>query len=312
MEKVILEIQQPYSAVTQRVVVPSTPVIVGRGYHCDVILDDPYVSEEHLEIISLSDGRLRVVDRGSVNGVFVGLQKISDRSCIIESGQEIKVGHTHIKLFTPRHAVQSARLHDRLSSLQRFIDRRHVGAILSMLCVAVGVWLVGLTEVNNPDYWHSDVYGVGISIFLLIGIVWSTLHMSLVIFSKKHMPWPRIVSYASVILLAFMAFSMLVTPYVYFYLLADWQVLAVTAGLLFAFLLASEYGLRVICELPLKPFNIVSYAMVVAALFAIAASDIGYNGTPVFPQAVITADLPLSGTQPLDIFIGQALDRHIR
>jgi len=56
MERVILEIFHPYSSVTERIVVSSGRAVIGRGYHCDVILDDPYVSEEHIEVTLSEDG----------------------------------------------------------------------------------------------------------------------------------------------------------------------------------------------------------------------------------------------------------------
>lgn len=310
MEKVILEIHQPYSTITQRVVVAAARVVVGRGYHCDVILDDPYVSEEHLEITLLEDGRFLVTDKGSVNGVFVGPKKISDEPVALESGREIKVGRTHIKLLAPRHAVQPTRLHDRLSSLQRFMDRRRVGVILSFLCVVSGVYLYKLTEANNPDYWREDAYGMGAIILFFIGIIWSVAHISLVVFSKKYMPWPRIVSYTSVVLFMFMTFSVLLMPYIDFYLLSAWQAMTVVSGLLFMFLVIAEYGYRVIFEIPLNFPKLLLFSALAALLFSAPFDDLGYSSQPVFPKTIITADLPLLGVQPLAGFIEQSLVRN--
>lgn len=46
------------------------PVIVGRGYGSDVILDDPKVSTMHLRVERAEDGGLVVRDLGSRNGTF--------------------------------------------------------------------------------------------------------------------------------------------------------------------------------------------------------------------------------------------------
>lgn len=119
------------------------------------------------------------------------------------------------------------------------------------------------------------------------------------------MPWPRIVSYVSVALLAFMVFFTLVLPYIDFYLLSGWQVLAASAGLLFVFFVISEYGFRAVCEMPFNFFRISLYAALAAILFTLP--DFGYSPMPVFPETIITADMPLFRTQPLDGFIEQAL-----
>lgn len=312
MEKVILEIHQPYSTITQRVVVAAARVIVGRGYHCDVILDDPYVSEEHLEITLLKDGRFLVTDKCSVNGVFVGPKKISDEPVALESGREIKVGRTHIKLLAPRHAVHPTRLHDRLSSLQRFMDRRLVGGILSFLCVLAGVCLYRLTEADSPDYWREDAYGMGAMILFFIGIIWSAAHISLVVFSKKYMPWPRIVSYISVVLLIFIAFTVLAAPYIDFYLLTNGQVTLVAVCLFFVFFAIFEYGFRVICEVPINFAKLALFSALAALLLSDPFSDFGYSPTPIFPETILTADMPLFDVRPLDDFIEQALARNIK
>ena len=45
--------------------------LVGREPPCDVRLDHESVSRCHAEVVRLSDGRLFVTDRGSMNGTFV-------------------------------------------------------------------------------------------------------------------------------------------------------------------------------------------------------------------------------------------------
>lgn len=313
MEKVILEIHLPYSTVSQRVIVSSSRVLVGRGYHCDVILDDPYVSEEHIEITLTDDGRFLVADKGSVNGVFTGAQRIGgDTPVMIDSGQEVKIGRTRIGLFAPRHAIQPTRSHDGFSSFIRLIDKRSVGMALSLLSAAGGACLFSLVHTNEPDYWKTDAYGIGSGFFLLIWIVWSAIHLSLVVTSKKAMPWPRIISHVSVVMLGFSAFWILVMPYINFYLFSDAQVMAAAAFLLFIFFMISDYALRVVCELPVKLPKLILYSASAALLLSTASIDLEYYGNPVFLKTVITADLPLAGVQPLHVFIEESLAKTVK
>ena len=307
MEKVILEIHLPYSVVSQRVIVSSPRVLVGRGYHCDVILDDPYVSEEHIEITLTADGRFLVADKGSVNGVFAGVQRIGDTPVMIDSGREIKIGRTRIGLFAPRHAIQPTRSHDGFSSFLRLIDQRLVGMALSLVAAVAVACLFSLVHTNDPDYWKTDAYGIGAGFFLLIWVVWSAIHLSLVVASKKALPWPRVISYVSVVMLGLAAFWILVMPYINFYLLSDAQIMLATGFLLFVFLMISDYGLRVVCELPVKLPRLVLYSALAALLLSAASIDLEYYGNPMFPKMVITADLPLADVQPLHAFIEESL-----
>lgn len=312
MEKVILEIHLPYSVASQRVIVSSPRVLVGRGYHCDVILDDPYVSEEHIEITLTDDGRFLVADRGSVNGVFAGVHRIGDTPVMIDSGREIKIGRTRIGLFAPRHAIQPTRLHDGVSSFLRLIDRRSVGMALSLASAVAGACLFSLVHTNDPDYWKTDAYGIGAGFFAFIWVVWSAIHLSLVVVSKKAMPWPRIVSLVSVVMLGLAAFWILVMPYINFYLLSDAHIMLVTAFLLFVFFMASDYALRVICELPVKLPRLVLYSALAAFLLSASSIDLEYYGNPIFPKTVITADIPLAGVRPLHTFIEESLARTMK
>lgn len=53
------------------------PTIIGRGRSSGIMVPHPLVSRQHCEIYE-QDGRLMVRDLGSLNGTFVGQEKIAD------------------------------------------------------------------------------------------------------------------------------------------------------------------------------------------------------------------------------------------
>ncbi len=68
-------------------------IIVGREASCDLRLDDPRVSRQHLRIDRLPDGQLAVVDIGSLNGLFMGDTKLDKNQMTAwPASQSVKVG----------------------------------------------------------------------------------------------------------------------------------------------------------------------------------------------------------------------------
>lgn len=51
-------------------------VTVGRDTQNDVVIDDPYVGRNHLQIIQTDDGSFYIVDFGSKNGTYVNGNRI--------------------------------------------------------------------------------------------------------------------------------------------------------------------------------------------------------------------------------------------
>jgi pSer/pThr/pTyr-binding forkhead associated (FHA) protein len=89
----------------------TSPVTIGRGYGCDVIVDDPYVSVEHVRLEWSEDG-WRVLDLDSENGTHLAT---SGRRITAERlGPEtvLRVGHTRLRVRTDEYAVPPA-LRDR-------------------------------------------------------------------------------------------------------------------------------------------------------------------------------------------------------
>jgi hypothetical protein len=64
---------------------------IGRGSHCDVVLDDSGVSRAHAEVF-LKNNRFHVYDLGSANGLFVnGIQAVEQE---LRDRDEIRIGNT--------------------------------------------------------------------------------------------------------------------------------------------------------------------------------------------------------------------------
>jgi ABC-type multidrug transport system ATPase subunit len=57
---------------------------VGRAADCDLVLAHPLISRHHAELERLEDGRLRLTDLGSMNGITLGGQRLTGSSLVAE------------------------------------------------------------------------------------------------------------------------------------------------------------------------------------------------------------------------------------
>ena len=69
--------------------------LVGREPWCDLVLKDPKVSGQHCEIV-LEASRVRVIDRASTNGTWVGRARVVE--VVVPPGTELRVGSTIVEV----------------------------------------------------------------------------------------------------------------------------------------------------------------------------------------------------------------------
>lgn len=76
--------------------VHDTPVMIGRGLDCTIVVDDGDVSRKHAEIFSKDDGvTWRVRDLTSANGSYINGERIEDAE--IRDGDTLRLGTLHFE-----------------------------------------------------------------------------------------------------------------------------------------------------------------------------------------------------------------------
>ena len=103
-----IEVLDRLGRVKERFRAETFPLTIGRAYSCDVILDDRYVSPQHLRIDRDEDGALVAEDLQSTNGVqrltpFAPVTRLA-----IEDDVRLRLGHTVVRLRLGEHAVEPA------------------------------------------------------------------------------------------------------------------------------------------------------------------------------------------------------------
>jgi DNA-binding NtrC family response regulator len=82
--------------------------IVGRGNHCQLILDDPHVSSSHCEVTATDKG-VRVRDLDSTNGTFLHQARL-DKGAYLPSSARLRCGQTWLSVrVTSRETVPLAK-----------------------------------------------------------------------------------------------------------------------------------------------------------------------------------------------------------
>lgn len=103
---IIIEILDRFGKVRERHKIARFPVRIGRSYKNDIILDDPYVSAEHLELLLDGDGHVMATDLNSDNGMFTLHPIIRHDILTLQDDQRIRIGHTDIRVRSESFAVR--------------------------------------------------------------------------------------------------------------------------------------------------------------------------------------------------------------
>jgi len=114
----------------------SAIIHVGRGYKNELILTDPYISEDHLVIQATEDGFV-VEDLESKNGLYVKKYLKTVKEARLKSGDEIVIGRTTLRVMLPFHPVLPTKFLVRSNRLFKFVNKRLISWSLVIIAAAL-------------------------------------------------------------------------------------------------------------------------------------------------------------------------------
>lgn len=161
-------------------------ILLGRGYHCDLILADPHVEAEHLLVQHNStSGAFICEDRRTTNGTWAILGRpgwFQPRSKRISgpahtfSGQIYRLGRTYLRLVSPAHHVPPALPISRWEGVGEILSRGWLCALLALMLVAlrtVDAYLSAPQAGNLVQYSLNAVNMLFMAVFY--GVFWTVV-----------------------------------------------------------------------------------------------------------------------------------------
>jgi len=139
VERVIfVEVLDRRGRVHERAAVTQLPFRIGRGYDCDLILDDPHVDALHAVVERNTEGELQLRDAGSRNGIVRDGSRRAERSLPIADELGVRVGRTHLRLRTPAFAVGApVTILERSAIMEWLLEHWSAAVVLPVLWVGL-------------------------------------------------------------------------------------------------------------------------------------------------------------------------------
>lgn len=100
-----VEVLDRHRDVASRHPVHTFPFKIGRAYTCDVVIDDPHVAGEHLEVNAVEEGGYHVKDMDSLNGMTTDAQRGKQSQANISPENVVRIGHTQFRIRPANFAV---------------------------------------------------------------------------------------------------------------------------------------------------------------------------------------------------------------
>lgn len=148
------------------------PAVIGRRLDCAVIVADPYVGAQQLEIRKTETG-YELCELGAVNATTLAGRKLSGGDvAVLKSGDVIELGQTRIEVYNPAHAVPAALPLPDSGAVGGWLARSFAGPLLLVLALALSaLW-------SYVEVWSDEpamTTAVAVTASFVIIVIWSAL-----------------------------------------------------------------------------------------------------------------------------------------
>ncbi len=175
---IVIEVVDHLGRVKERHKFSANTIRAGRAYNNDIVLSDPFVCANHIEIESCEDGTLLVRDLDSVNGLYKYGGKGKVKSLQLADKEKMRIGHTFLRYRNPQNPIAPTR-EDRLSTelLSNLLNSSTMfwlSYLLLALFVGLASYLGSYSEFKMLELFRSELLPYALVLLLWAGF-WSLL-----------------------------------------------------------------------------------------------------------------------------------------
>lgn len=171
MGKIIIEIQAENSVYQTHRSFDALPIKIGRGYDNDLILGDPFLSENHL-LISEGDQGWMIEDLQTKNGTYSKKHQRVIQKSPFSSGDEFIIGKTKIRILNRTHPVPPPKV---LVFRSPFIKK--ISQPINALSITIFMIIIFILDEHMKSFKNTPVaklLSMNLGIILMIAI-WAGL-----------------------------------------------------------------------------------------------------------------------------------------
>lgn len=164
-------------------------ISVGRGWDNDVIVRDPLVDAQHMQIRAGDDGQWWVEDLDSTNGTRLG--RLAIRQAVpVEFGKVLNLGHSQIRLHQVDQEVAPTLKLGRMDDIIGRIGYPPISIVLAVAAIFLGVFADLLGDPSQTAWSANVSQGLTIGAGLLgWAIVWGSVAQLL---RHEFTVWPHL------------------------------------------------------------------------------------------------------------------------
>ena len=310
MDQVIfVEVLDRRGHVAQRARLENFPAMLGRSYRNAVIVDDRYVSPEHLRIVAGEHGGFVAEDLDSENGVFEEPAGIRVTRVPLEAGTRLRVGHTVLRFAMTEQAIDPTVTDPAVSRGRTLSYSRRTTAMLLAAALVVSMLTSYFTSYDQSGAASrlSDALMLGVALVAWAG-AWALVTR---ILQHRFAFGPHLAIAAGVLLVA-----ELVTGALQAWDLVESGTTAASAVQMVVIMLAiaaALFGHLAIASPLVAPRRLVWALGVAGTLvglveFAEFAERDSFDGSPSFTGAVRPVGSGAGGGVSIDAFMSGAAD----
>ncbi len=287
--KVVIEASSPTMHKTRLYSFEKQDILIGRSFGCDVILDDDFISPEHLKISLTGDDCYRLTDLNSENGTYISKDVLQDEGATFESGQVCRIGKTKLRIYRAQHAIKATRRLNFGTKLQGFFSNPVISFLIFSLSVVFGTiysWVIADPINFMDEEVYKSAFAVASSILVLsiIGAVGKLV-------SHKKPQFTGEVSSYSLIVFSLVFYIWFIQPYLFFYVTTMVVSWVVTISVTMVFFIALGFFASYIEEGRIVR-KTMGFAFILGSFIAGLSllDDIGYSDSPSYPAQIMVGD----------------------